>query len=90
MPNLSARTPACITTMRPSAIKLIVCEGSMVKKLFSLFSIISGPIRLILGIENKALIISTKKLSGVEQMSLDLRLLDHTISEPEIMDIIKR
>ncbi len=38
MPNLSARTPACITTMRPSAIKLIVCEGSMVKKLFSLFS----------------------------------------------------
>jgi len=47
--------------------------------------IISGPIRLILGIENKALIISTKKLSGVEQMSLDLRLLDHTISEPEII-----
>ena len=36
-------------------------------------------------IENKALIISTKKLSGVEQMALDLHLLDQTISEPEII-----
>ena len=35
--------------------------------------------------ENKALIISTKKLSGVEQMALDLHLLDQTISEPEII-----
>ena len=38
-----------------------------------------------MGIENKALIISTKKLSGVEQMALDLHLLDQTISEPEII-----
>ena len=47
--------------------------------------IISGTIRLILEIENKALIISTKKLPGVEQMALDLHLLDQTISEPEII-----
>ncbi len=36
-------------------------------------------------IENKALIISTLKLSGVEQMALDLHFLEKTISNVEIL-----
>ena len=36
-------------------------------------------------IDNKALIISTLKLSGVDQMALDLHFLDKTISEAEIL-----
>ena len=36
-------------------------------------------------IENQALIISTLKLSGVEQMALDLHFLDKTISEVKIL-----
>ena len=35
--------------------------------------------------DNQALIISTLKLSGVEQMALDLHFLDKTISEVEIL-----
>tara|TARA_Y100001968_G_scaffold328377_1_gene375421 strand:+ start:712 stop:1419 length:708 start_codon:yes stop_codon:yes gene_type:complete len=38
-----------------------------------------------LRIDNQALIISTLKLSGVEQMALDLHFLDKTISEFEIL-----
>ena len=38
-----------------------------------------------MGIEQKALVISTLKLSGVDQMALDLHFLDQTISKPEIM-----
>ena len=37
-----------------------------------------------MGIENKAVIISTSKLPGVEQMALDLHFLDQTILDPEI------
>ena len=36
-------------------------------------------------IDNRALIISTLKLSGVEQMALDLHFLDKTISEVKIL-----
>ncbi|MDC3118293.1 protein ligase [Prochlorococcus sp. AH-716-K03] len=36
-------------------------------------------------IDNQALIISTLKLSGVQQMALDLHFLDKTISEVEIL-----
>ena len=36
-------------------------------------------------IKNKALVISTLKLSGVDQMALDLHFLDLTISNPEII-----
>ena len=32
MPSLSAKTPACITTIRLNAIRFIVWVGSMVKK----------------------------------------------------------
>ena len=32
MPSLSAKTPACITTIKLNAIKFIVWVGSMVKK----------------------------------------------------------
>ena len=38
IPSLSASTPACITTIRPSMIKLIDCDGSIIDKLFSIFS----------------------------------------------------
>lgn len=38
-----------------------------------------------MGIENKALVVSTFKLPGVEQMALDLHFLDQTISKPEII-----
>ena len=38
-----------------------------------------------MGKENKALVISTLKLSGIEQMALDLHFLDQTISKPEII-----
>ena len=41
--------------------------------------------KLILGIENQALIFSTNNLSGFDQMSLDLNSLDQTISNPEII-----
>ena len=47
--------------------------------------IINRSARLILGIENQALIFSTKNLTGFEQMSLDLNSLDQTISNPEII-----
>ena len=36
-------------------------------------------------IDNKALIISTLKLSGVDQMALDLHFLEKTISKVEIL-----
>ena len=35
MPNLRAKTPACITTIKLSAIKFIVWVGSIVKKIIS-------------------------------------------------------
>jgi len=38
-----------------------------------------------LGIENQALIFSTNKLPGFDQMALDLNSLDKTISNPEII-----
>ena len=38
IPSLSAKTPACITTIRLSAIKFIVWVGSMGKKIFPIFS----------------------------------------------------
>ena len=38
MPSLKASTPACITTIRPSTIKLIVWDGSIKLNLFSIFS----------------------------------------------------
>ena len=41
--------------------------------------------RLILGLENQALIFSTNNLPGFEQMALDLNSLDQTISNPEII-----
>jgi len=47
--------------------------------------IISRSVKLILGIENRALIFSTNNLSGFEQMALDLNTLDQTISDPEII-----
>ena len=47
--------------------------------------IINKPARLILGLENQALIFSTNKLSGFDQMALDLNSLDQTISNPEII-----
>ena len=42
MPNLRAKTPACITTIRLSAIKFIVWVGSMLKKMFPIFSTQKG------------------------------------------------
>jgi len=47
--------------------------------------IINKPTKLILGIENRALIFSTNNLSGFDQMALDLNSLDQTISDPEII-----
>ena len=47
--------------------------------------IIRRPAKLILAIENQALIFSTNKLPGFEQMALDLNSLDQTISNPEII-----
>ena len=47
--------------------------------------IINKPTKLILGIENRALIFSTNTLSGYDQMALDLNSLDQTISNPEII-----
>ena len=47
--------------------------------------IINKPTKLILAIENQALIFSTNNLSGFDQMSLDLNSLDQTISNPEII-----
>ena len=39
MPSLKANTPACITTIRPSIIKLIDWDGSIINTcLFSIFS----------------------------------------------------
>ncbi len=43
------------------------------------------PTKLILGIENQALIFSTNNLPGFDQMALDLNSLDQTISNPEII-----
>jgi|TARA_B100000401_G_C52312676_1_gene488100 hypothetical protein len=42
MPNLRAKTPACATTIRLSAIKFIVWVGSMLKKMFPIFSTQKG------------------------------------------------
>ena len=42
MPNLRAKTPACATTIRLSAIKFIVWVGSMFKKMFPIFSTQKG------------------------------------------------
>ena len=36
MPSLKAKTPACMTTIRLSAIKLIVWVGSILKKVISI------------------------------------------------------
>jgi len=47
--------------------------------------IINKPTKLILGIENQALIFSTNNLPGFDQMALDLNSLDQTISKPEII-----
>jgi len=47
--------------------------------------IINKSTKLILGIENRALIFSTNNLSGFDQMALDLNSLDQTISDPEII-----
>ena len=47
--------------------------------------IINKPTKLILGIENQALIFSTNNLPGFEQMALDLNSLNQTISNPEII-----
>ena len=47
--------------------------------------IIDKLIKLILGIENQALIFSTNNLPGFDQMALDLSSLDQTISNPEII-----
>jgi len=47
--------------------------------------IINKPTKLILGIENQALIFSTNNLPGFDQMDLDLKSLDQTISNPEII-----
>ena len=47
--------------------------------------IISTPTKLILGIENQALIFTTNNLPGFEQMALDLKSLEQTISNPEIL-----
>ena len=47
--------------------------------------IINKPTKLILGIENQALIFSTNNLPGFDQMALDLNSLDQTISNPEII-----
>ena len=41
--------------------------------------------KLILGIENQALIFSTNNLPGFDQMALDLNSLNQTISNPEII-----
>ena len=41
------------------------------------------PARLILGLENQALIFSTNILPGFDQMALDLKSLDQTISNPQ-------
>ena len=46
---------------------------------------INKPSKLILVIENQALIFSTNNLPGFDQMSLDLSSLDQTISNPEII-----
>ena len=42
----------------------------------------SKPLKLILEIENQALIFSTNNLPGSDQMALDLNSLDQTISNP--------
>jgi len=47
--------------------------------------IINKPTKLILGIENQALIFSTNNLPGFDQMAIDLNSLDQTISNPEII-----
>jgi len=47
--------------------------------------IINKPTKLILVIENRALIFSTNNLPGFDQMALDLNSLDQTISNPEII-----
>ena len=47
--------------------------------------IINKPTKLILAIENQALIFSTNNLPGFDQMALDLSCLDQTISNPEII-----
>ena len=47
--------------------------------------IINKSTKLILGIENQALIFSTNNLPGFDQMALDLNCLDQTISNPEII-----
>ena len=47
--------------------------------------IINKPTKLILVIENQALIFSTNNLPGFDQMALDLNSLDQTISNPEII-----
>ena len=46
--------------------------------------IINRPTKLILEINNQALIFSTNNLPGFAQMALDLDALDQTISNPEI------
>ena len=98
MPSLKANTAAWITTIRPSAIRLIDWDGSIINKF--IFYILYRKVKnwytitkccyvikskLILPIDNKAVIIPTLKLSGVEQMALDLHFLDKTISEFEIL-----
>tara|TARA_B100000003_G_scaffold67341_1_gene60270 strand:+ start:54 stop:782 length:729 start_codon:yes stop_codon:yes gene_type:complete len=47
--------------------------------------IINRPTKLILTIENQAIIFSTNNLPGFDQMALDLNSLDQTINNPEII-----
>jgi lipoate-protein ligase A len=47
--------------------------------------IINKSTKLILGIENQALIFSTNNLPGSDQMALDLNSLEQTISNPEVI-----
>jgi len=47
--------------------------------------IINKPTKLVLEIENQALIFATNNLPGFDQMALDLNSLDQTISNPEII-----
>ena len=47
--------------------------------------IINKSTKLILGIENQALIFSTNNLPGSDQMALDLNSLDQTIFNPEVI-----
>ena len=98
MPSLKAKTPACITTIRLSTMRLIDWVGSIINRF--IFYILYRKVKnwytitkccyvikskIILRKENQALIIPTLKLTGVKQMDLDLHFLEKTISEDKIV-----